>query len=382
MSIDLANNKFVELKKRGQKTKRKGFVFNGYYNGGRFSCQFIRMPSAVSSTLEFGSLPKVRLLDVDEINGITSKYGERLISTIPFDGHVIGVMAEIFTVNRRGTVIPASEFTNEKLSILHPVWLESGVSPGGSKTAFTTNTNSAVARTCLSCLIDRVRTGLLITLEKARLFNPNAKLTWKNVLKVPRGDIESSSCHFYFGLDGLDEDVYKSIVKSIDAIWGVISVSLFRNMEDERRRFHCGKAGDYEITKGGLAYKVPSSVVLAHPVLLNLAFDIARVAVSIGMKGMGNMWMCSDKEVASTINSHNVLKARRIIKRNNGVLKAILKRRYKLSVAAKVLDMIYSGAPKYLDDLDDMEAAWRLNRAWANYAESDNCSVCNTEKLA
>ncbi len=188
-----------------------------------------------------------------------------------------------------------------------------------------------------------------------------------------------AGCHLHLGFKGHDEELTKSIVKTIDAIWGVASVSLFRDMEDKRRRAFYGRAGEYRDPDHGIEYRTTSSAALAHPVLLHMAFDIARKAAYIAQNRLSSIWVAGEDEVVRCINEYDLSIADRILKRNESTLIGILEQVYPHSMVPKLHDMIVGGALRYshFKGLKNMAKAWRLNTYWSSHASSGGCSVYN-----
>lgn len=409
--IQEANNNCVQLP-----GNIRGFVYNVYTYTGTVNFQILKFPSMDRDYKEVTKDFMVSELFEEELKEIAAKYGDRIIGTIPQTGCSLGTDPEVFVVDEHGVVIPAFKFLPDKDKAVpmsfrygdgRPFW-------DGFQAEFTTDVKRSPNSSCLSFTIDDVRNGLREVLRAAKKFDPKAKLTWRSVLDIPNHIMDEADpihrelgclpsknayphikplvvdnpsalpfrfagCHLHLGFDSTNKKIVERVVKTIDAVWGTISICLFRGMEDKRRRIFYGRAGEYRDPSHGIEYRTTSSAALAHPVLLHLAFDISRAAAYIGMNEMEGLWKADEEDIVGCINEYDVAKAETIVRTNEGLLNSILRGRYTSLMASKVLDMIYDGALNYFNGLTNMVASWKLNTYWSSHSSTGGTSVYNAK---
>lgn len=175
--------------------------------------------------------------------------------------------------------------------------------------------------------------------------------------------------HVHSGCGSQTKAMYKSMVRMMDAIAGVISVPLLWGLEDARRRQYYGLAGEYRTPPHGLEWRTLSSAALVHPAVTHLLLDVARQAARLAVSGYEFLWEASKQEVQECINTLNLELAQAILKRNEKMLGVLLQGIYGSNPAvpgrAKVL--IDKGAKQVLSM--DMQANWclssdRFNNNW------------------
>lgn len=388
-----------------------GFIYNGGMYNDKFIFQFLKFPDCEDNSGLITVQPnvKVRLIEDEEFTGIVEKYGEHLVTHAPIRGCAVRSKPEVFTLGGDGTILPAFKFLVEecKSRPFHFGLTRGAAYWNGFQAKFVTDTWASAVPGCLSLLVDDVRCGLKGILLRAREIDPTATLTWKSVLDIPNKTMEGvipkyrslrqspsrnvyshtefiqvddppfrfASCPLYFGIDQRGKGITKRMVKALDAMVGVISVLLFKGMEDERRRAYCGRAGEFISSRYGIEYRTLSSAMLAHPVLFHIIVDLSRVAAYMPISGLDNVWKAEEESVVETINSLNFSRARAILKVNESILIKVLEKLYGDEKAGAVLRMIRNGALSYFNDLHDMKKAWRLEIGWESNSESENCSV-------
>lgn len=329
-------------------------------------------------------------------------FTEKMITSMrvqPFFGTgqsiTIGSDPEVFLVDATGTVIPAWKYLERKPKVA----LVGGqdVFWDGAQAEFT-----VIPATCHEQIGASIRDGLRKVLAAGRKFDPKCRLTSASVLDLPQAMLKEADdehvalgcapsqnaypasepinvpdprmlscrfagCHIHMGYTKIDEPGAIRIVKAIDAIFGVISVSMFQGLEDPRRRRFYGKAGEFRMPKHGIEYRVPSSALLCHPVAMHVAFDLARAASRIGFAGsLERLWETKgDEQIRSIINDYDVDEARALLKQNDSLLMNILKccygvRELHQKMIAMARSMIYDGVRQSLPT-DDMEKSWRAH---------------------
>jgi hypothetical protein len=124
-------------------------------------------------------------------------------------------------------------------------------------------------------------------------------------------------------------------VRMMDAIAGVANVALggeeFSPAGAIRRRWY-GRAGEYRYSpsKDGsqprLEWRTPDTVLLCHPSTFNLMFDLSRTACRMGMQGLNFLWHAEEDEIRTAINECDVRLARKILTRNEKILRRVLEK--------------------------------------------------------
>jgi hypothetical protein len=140
-------------------------------------------------------------------------------------------------------------------------------------------------------------------------------------------DIRFAGGHMHFGEYGIADDPQRAprIVKALDAIWGVASVSLFEGLESPLRRIYYGRAGEYRLPRHGLEYRTPSNAWMCHPAIAQLSWTLARQAYRIGHGNLlSTIWSADETEVRRIINELDVKGARAILQQNCRVLEQLL----------------------------------------------------------
>lgn len=332
-----------------------------------------------------------------------------LRSTLYWSGH-IGSDPEIFVEDRESKLIPAFDFLGSKAK---PSKADNQTGYGGNnvywdgfQAEFDTRPN-----TCLSYHVDSVRDGLHGVLKHAKKHNKDARLSLKTTMDIPSELLQSAKDeHVQFGcmpsfnvygMEGIKNDgrvtPYRSAgghihfgigkktqkeivngVKALDAILGVACVSLFAKYDDPRRRTMYGLAGEYRLPAHGIEYRTLSNVWLCHPVIMNLVFDLGRKALLFGMKDMMQHWLGDEKETIEVINNCNVDGARAILERNKKTLIAILSTCYGEATSLQVYNIIMGGLETVIDNPNDLESNWNLNKHWTTHCDQAGKGVQNS----
>jgi hypothetical protein len=326
-------------------------------------------------------------------------------------GIQVGSDPEVFVVDEAGVVIPAWKFLGKKPKATSDY--EATAFWDGYQAEFTIPPSH-----CHAYVMDTVRNGLWKVREAARKVNPKARLTYQCVLPIPKEMMDAAAAeseeyvqlgcapshnvyeddsplrvvegklcpirfagfHVHHGYGKLLPEQVKAVVKAMDAICGVALVLVCQGMESEDRRRFYGRAGEHRVPKHGIEWRVPSSAVLAHPVMCHLTLDLARAAGKLGLLGMGKCWKASEEETRTAINELDVELARKIVERNKGVLETILGKVYGAGTTTvqKALRLISEGGKKLLD-VEDMSKNWRLDGSWDYHSESQNAQVAKAK---
>ena len=319
----------------------------------------------------------------------------------------IGLDPEIFVTTPDGVVIPAFSFLPSKK--------EAGTSTaGGTSTpywdGFQAEWNTRPTY-CHAWVVDYVQAGLKAVIAKARLQQDSPRLSSASVVELPRevlrkakpehvefgcspsknayGDeiaipsgtevpLRFAGFHIHFGYKKIyptfSASDYNRLVKGIDRILGPIMVSTLVGIEDTRRRAFYGRAGEYRLPAHGLEYRVPSSTVMCNPLVTHLILDLARYAGHIAINNLEEVWENDgDEQVRHIINDYDVNEARKVIKHNLPILKAMLNNCYAKN-ADNALSIITNGAVNTINTTA-MHENWRINGTWQTHSDGANESI-------
>jgi len=278
------------------------------------------------------------------------------------------------------------------------------------------------AKGCLETLHCGTRAGLLSVLTKARAVDPKAKLTLRNVVELPEDVLKNADDkHIQFrcsesyniyndpGTRIQDARGYKyrcagghihvgfsraftapgieQIVRGLDAVLGVIGVSLATGIDNPERRHTYGRAGEFRLPQHGLEYRVLSNFWLSHPAIAMLVFELARATVRLAESGLFNLcWQAEDRETREVINNCDVDEARKILLRNkdviNGMLHGIWTAKAGVRDEADLTKMrklakraIIRGIGAVIADPFDIEGNWDLSgTTWKHHCQGQNHS--------
>lgn len=269
----------------------------------------------------------------------------------------MGSDPEIFVLDKQDKVIPAYTFlkgkdkpdltgTEDEFDIFNYTH-NSGKQKmfwDGFQAEFNT-----VGSYCLGWVQDSLAIGMASVLKKAQLKNPDAKLTLKTLVEIDTDVLanaepqhvefgcmpsfnaynmkglqadgrnvpfRSTGGHIHFGINKLSKEDAEKYVKTLDKILGVACVSLFAKQDDPRRRMMYGLAGEYRLPPHGLEYRTLSNAWMAHPVIFNLVFELARKCIAIVDKGDEVFYDATEEETIRCINECDVDLAREILARN------------------------------------------------------------------
>lgn len=311
---------------------------------------------------------------------------------------IAGTDPEVFVVDNNGDVIPSWEFMPKKD---HPIvgTHESKAFYDGFQSEFTVTASS-----CHGHLTDYVRSGLQSVLVQARRKNPTARLTIASAVHTPRErlmelapehvqlgcspslnvydeppmdlpdpiewEYRCAGCHLHYGSSKFTNKTVPNAIRMLDATAGVANVALGdKYLTPERRRYY-GRAGEYRyheneesITRyNRLEWRVPDTILLAHPATWNLMIDLARVAVQMGSSGLLFLWQAEEQEVRDAINYCDVELARKILKRNESLLRVMLSKQYTgFSLAVDyAVQAFMNGIDSVIANPTDVESNWEL----------------------
>jgi hypothetical protein len=168
----------------------------------------------------------------------------------------------------------------------------------------------------------------------------------------------------------LKEMALERAVRMLDAVAGVMSVSVFQGMEDPRRRTIYGRAGEYRTPKHGLEWRVLSSAVMVHPAVHHLMWNMARAAFVMAKAGWEGIWDASEEETRETVDFLDVDQAKRALERNKDLVQGLLRSMYGYrfgnpgtvkneKIVKKGWEFILSGAKQHMEVGEDAIKNWR-----------------------
>lgn len=360
---------------------------------------------------------------------------------LPAMGMSMGCDPEVFVLHGDGTIFPAWEYmpTEDEAQAMAKEWLNKkwGYEKNGtvwSADGREWNSHQSIvcpqkvpaywdgaqaefapwAKGCLETLHYGTREGLKATLDFARLKDPSAKLTLRNVIELPEATLKTADdrfiqfrCSQSYNIyndpgDGIpDARQYKyrcsgghihigytkaftapaieQIVRGLDGVLGVIGVSLAAGIDDPERRRTYGRAGEFRLPSHGLEYRVLSNFWLSHPAIAMLVFEVARAAVRLAESGLFNLcWAAREAETREVINMCDVNGARRILERNTPVLLGMLNGIWQPQqgcrteqdserMRALAFKTIMTGISEAIETPFDIETNWKLDAAKWQY---------------
>jgi hypothetical protein len=313
-----------------------------------------------------------------------------------------GTDPELFVLDGKGVVIPAFDFL--------PSQAERGLS-----FAYWDGFQAEMwvqQQCCHAFLVDNIATSLHNLRAQVILHDPKATLSTASVVDISPKMMAATSqehsqlgcspsynvygerplqiedsrklpyrfagCHIHQGYGPMTDWAIEQVVTGLDSILGIVMTSLFRGMEDIRRREFYGRAGEFRLPPHGLEYRVPSAAVLAHPVLAHLVFDLARVVGWMAITGTLDRWKGpSSYEVRRIINELDADSAAHICEKNRQFLVALANGVWPKADSTIVTDLIIQGATSQLD-VSDLAKNWRLtakNTPWGSHSASTDCSI-------
>lgn len=313
----------------------------------------------------------------------------------------VGCDPEIFVVDGDGAVIPAWQFLPAKPTT--PLVSEGEQYWDGFQAEFTVQSGN-----CLSYVIDRIQRGLKLIHAKAIAHDRRARLSLDSVLPVNHDTLASAEeKHVEFGcmpslnIYGLEgnkrhgRDVpirfagghlhfgcahhvgekrpaaLANVIKALDSILAVSCVSLFANQDNPVRREYYGLPGEYRLPKHGIEYRTLSNAWLAHPVITNLVYDLARRCVDYGYAGLES-WKATQEETVAIITNHDVVGARAVLARNESTWKKLLsgnayyEGRYSYD---RAYNAVMQGMESIVKDPGDLVGNWGLRDLWTAHCD-------------
>lgn len=276
---------------------------------------------------------------------------------------------------------------------------------------------------CQNNLVNHTRNSLMILSNKAKVADKHARLSLRNVVRVPNellqeselrhvelGCMPSFNAYNLHGEDVVDprklrfrfagghmhfgswtrRPSYQPIVKTLDNILGVWSVGAARHLDNPVRRQFYGLPGEYrrpiykpeEVPAAllelipiqpqaqgpmfGLEYRVLSNFWLASPAIMQLTWDIARSCVRIAQSlKYRNLWAGTQDETVDVIKNCDFDQATKIIKRNEPMMRWILSQSYQdKNAIQRAMDVAAHGLEVVTPDPENIPQNWHFDDEW------------------
>lgn len=339
---------------------------------------------------------KVRVANEEERKEFNSHFVKLMKSdpiTALSHSFTIGADPEVFVGNKDGKLMNAFDFLPSKTA---PV-----KGPQGNRAywdGFQAEFDLPMpAPTCLDTLTFQVRTGLQLVLSEARKKDKGAKLLFNSVMDIDpvllaegkeehvqfgcmpsfnaynmKGadlngrevSFRPAGGHMHFGIGETTQEEGIRIVRALDGIIGVASVSMFGKWDDPRRRALYGLAGEFRLPKHGLEYRVLSNAWVMHPLMCYMSFDLARKAVRLGQLGLfEESFKTPQEKVIQVINDNDIEGARAIMQENKELFIQLLTAAYRDKEKGRVaFGMWMLGGDAIVKSPQDIDNNWGIER--------------------
>jgi len=323
----------------------------------------------------------------------------------------IGSDPEIFVVGADSQVIPSYEFLKSKaeneLTVL-PKQFGTGSAVHKPQNIFWDGFQgefNVQPQTCLGWFADGIFSGLKNMSDKAKLVNKDAKLSIQSTLPINPAMLQSAKdehvefgCmpslniygmeglkangrdvpyrsaggHIHLGIakftkDNTDTKEIERYVKTLDKILGVACVSLFAGYDKPERRQMYGLAGEYRLPKHGIEYRTLSNAWLAHPLIMNMVYELARQCVQIVDKKLETLWDATEEETVRCINECDTDLAREILARNKPMFVSIFQYMASREKSLNIYRVFFLGMDSILDNTSDIESNWLINGQYGSH---------------
>jgi len=352
---------------------------------------------------------KLELFDL--VNGLGAYYTRH-----------IGADPEIFIEDEKGEIIPAFAFLPEKnfaeeeiaspvylareqddedsRDERNPLWVKGAVTRKLFWDGFQAEWSTSRGIHCLAYTVDTMHFALQELLNRARKFNPNARLSVDTVKRIPDTLLETAmdhhvalGCkpslnanglkgkfvdegrdlkfrftggHMHFTLyhaDGITPYTVtekEALIRFLDATVGVWSVAAAEKLDNPIRRKYYGLPGEWRDTPYGIEYRTPSNFWLTTPKAAHAIFEVGRAAIQLFEANKAHLWASEQDEVVRTIMKHDATHAREILHRNHDLLLFLVAQRNKW-----LFEPLMEMAMKPLSPIQDIAKNWLLDtNAW------------------
>lgn len=324
-------------------------------------------------------------------------YLNNLSSSLHYSGK-IGSDPEMFVEDEHGEVVPAFDFLKAKTTAdEQPYW-------DGFQAEFST-----VANTCLAYHVDSIRNGIYNLYQAALKHNSKSRLSIQTTMAVPNSVLKSAEekhvqfgCmpsfnaygmeglklngrdvpfrsaggHIHFGIGKQTHESAIPMVKALDAVLGVVCVSLFADYDSPRRRSMYGLAGEYRLPNHGMEYRTLSNAWMCHPMITHAVFDLSRKALVLGKNKLSHFYKGDEAEIIRIINSCDVSAARSMIENNKDLYIALFKSCYGATTDMTPLyNMFMDGVSSVVEKPGDLVSNWDLKGTWKTHSNNANVQI-------
>ena len=412
----------------GMVVKPSKTFFDVIMNGGFVHARNIRLPSTfifIEATIvgpdiscfyyydgqqKYACVPSDLEYELTEDPVLVASYKDaaltQLILSNPYSA---GSDPEIFVVDEADNIIPSFHFLSSKQEKLHrgasstygnlPIYWD------GFQAEFETYASS-----CLSWQLDSIHLALKGLLTHAKKHNPNARLSIKTTMDIPYEMLQeakeehvqfgcmpsfnaygmegikmhgrevpfrSAGGHIHLGMMSIHKnpETIIKMVKAMDVVLGVASVSLFNVYDNPIRRSMYGLAGEYRTPSHGLEYRVLSNAWLCHPLIANIVFDLARIAANLGREDRMDTFKYNEADVISCINNCDIDAARAFMETNKDMYMRIFMNKYGNQMAEHIYNIFYNGMQSVILNPEDIEGNWNLNSGWVRHCDGKDKNV-------
>jgi len=260
---------------------------------------------------------------------------------------------------------------------------------------------------CLNYQTDSSRSCLFRIWAAAQKVDPKAKLTPKSTFEIPmakllaakdehvalgcapsfnayglHGDVPNNprmltwrfaGGHIHRGWAGLNRPRADRIVKAVDAIVGIPSITMFQNLDNPVRRKFYGLPGEYRLPKHGLEYRVLSSAWLCHPAISQFTRELVRFSMGLAKAHLEQVFSFKEEDAVRIIMEHDVDAAKKFVKDRKTQYQTLLEQiwsGYKHPIS-QGMKLLVSPVEEFVDP-DKMEQNWRFNEEWVFDCGSPN----------
>jgi hypothetical protein len=356
-------------------------------------------PDGVVSSHYFHNDCQIEILseDSEEVRNLKAKFELLAANNLERNlGHYCSsvISAEIFAVKPSGNVFPCWQQYKEKNDRF-------------AHDNFTTSSN-----TCLAWTMDSLQGYLKNAYYVAKAAKPGSTLTISSVKELGKKTLREANeknLTIYpddvknaYGLkyslpparevvlrgasakptwisSSISEENAPTLVKTMDAIIGVMCVSLLHELDEPVLRTIHALPGEYRVVNGGLEYGGLSNGWICHPFIANLVFDLSRKALALVQNGYQQLWKATEDEVVNTMLTCDVTKAREILERNKIVLMKMITAAWGYDPASasalKVYEIIMNGVSVAVKDPNDLVNNWNLEGTWCTHCDGTNKNV-------
>jgi hypothetical protein len=270
---------------------------------------------------------------------------------------------------------------------------------------------------CLAWPIDCIREGLQQLHKKAK--DKECSISLSSVVKTEGGTLEEKRSRLeisnLYGLSPkpdeyhlvggsrigakkpLNQKQVNNITKALDAIVGVLCVSLAQGIDQPLMRTLSCLPGDYTFYNGKYEYAGLSNFWLSHPFIANMVADIFRKVFQIGYHDVLEIWKTSHEETISCMIDCDVPLAQKIMVKNKDLLMKIFNAAwgnynvcdfsqdylgYQSHFSSndrdeKIFSIFHNGILSVIKDPLNLDSNWNLEKEWVQHSDGLGKNVSN-----